>query len=157
MGAKTHGEVKWVNGKRCPTPEYRAWQALRNRCTNVNSKDYPYYGGRGISFCARWGRYENFLADMGRRPSSQHTLDRKNTDGNYCKRNCRWATRKEQSRNRPYASTHAWILAERMGWSLNYVRHLLWQVRAKDRNAGTRFELSPALEKTIRKFTENYK
>lgn len=103
MGRKTHGEVRWINGKRCPTPEYRAWQALRNRCLNPKAVDWSYYGGRGITVSKRWNRYENFLVDMGRRPGPLYTLDRRNGDGPYSKQNCRWATRAEQAQNRKYA------------------------------------------------------
>lgn len=85
------------------SPEYTAWQRMKDRCLNEASKDYRYYGGRGITVCDRWlgeRGFLNFLSDMGRRPTQQHTLDRKNNDLGYSKRNCRWATRAEQSRNR---------------------------------------------------------
>lgn len=101
MPVKRHGETKWINGwQRVATPEYRAWQAARNRCLNKDANDYQRYGGRGITFAKRWNKYENFLADMGRRPTALHTLDRRNNELGYCKRNCRWATRREQARNR---------------------------------------------------------
>lgn len=97
---KVQGEVKTINGRRVATPEHIAWQQMKNRCLNSRAQDYHYYGGRGIKVCERWKTFANFLADMGRRPSSFHTLDRKNVNGNYNKRNCRWATRKQQSQNR---------------------------------------------------------
>ena len=81
--------------------EYNSWQSMRQRCLNPNYHHYKDYGGRGISICGRWlDSFEAFLADMGGKPSQHHTLDRKNNNGNYNKRNCRWATSKEQASNR---------------------------------------------------------
>lgn len=81
------------------TPTYKSWANMWQRCTNPNEEQYPAYGGRGIKVCERWGRFENFLADMGARPSG-HTPDRfPNKDGNYEPGNCRWATPREQSNN----------------------------------------------------------
>jgi hypothetical protein len=77
------------------------------RCSNPRSWAWKYYGGRGIDVCARWRQsFADFLADMGERPAGL-TLDRKNNDGNYEPKNCRWATRAEQSQNRrkPHACT----------------------------------------------------
>lgn len=95
-----HNDVKFIDGKRIATPEYRSWQMMKNRCLNPRCADYRYYGGRGVKVCRRWLKFENFLADMGRKPSPELTLDRKRVNGNYCKSNCRWATRATQSRNR---------------------------------------------------------
>lgn len=70
------------------------------RCTNPRVDNYKYYGGRGISVCDRWRLFANFLADMGKRPSLTHSLDRwPDKDGNYELENCRWATRTQQARN----------------------------------------------------------
>jgi len=78
---------------------YGAWAAMIQRCTNPHTRQFKDYGGRGITICERWLRFEDFLADMGERPTGK-TLDRwPNKDGNYEKSNCRWATRKEQQRN----------------------------------------------------------
>lgn len=84
---------------RC-TPEYQAWRNMRNRCTNPRYWLFHRYGGRGITVCARWDSYALFLQDMGRRPSRNHSLDRRDNDANYTPENCRWATPEEQARNR---------------------------------------------------------
>jgi hypothetical protein len=69
------------------------------RCTNPRRDNFSYYGGRGIEVCDRWRTFENFLADMGERPTGL-TLDRVDNDGNYEPGNCCWATRKQQISNR---------------------------------------------------------
>ncbi|TCG09338.1 hypothetical protein BZM27_05925 [Paraburkholderia steynii] len=75
------------------------WQDMWQRCTNPKTDRYPNYGGRGISVCERWKSFENFFADMGQRPEGT-SIERKETNGNYEPSNCRWATPKEQGRNR---------------------------------------------------------
>lgn len=83
------------------TPEFRVWDAMRRRCSDTSHPSYPDYGGRGISVCERWQDFANFLADVGPRPSADHSIDRyPNNDGNYEPGNVRWATRVEQSNNR---------------------------------------------------------
>lgn len=83
------------------TQEFRAWRQMRSRCYDSNMNGYENYGGRGISVCDRWiDSFENFLADMGRKPSPKHSLDRINNDGNYEPSNCRWASKLEQDNNR---------------------------------------------------------
>lgn len=73
---------------------------MLQRCQNTNDSHFPGYGGRGITVCERWQSFENFLADMGERPSDDLSLDRIDNDGHYEPGNCRWATRAEQNKNR---------------------------------------------------------
>jgi hypothetical protein len=83
------------------TPEMNAWKALIQRCVNQRNPQYRNYGGRGITVCVRWlESFENFLADMGRRPSADHSIDRINNDGHYEPGNCRWTTGEVQRQNR---------------------------------------------------------
>jgi hypothetical protein len=80
------------------SPTYNSWASMIKRCTNPNERVYKYYGGRGIKVCKRWLNFQNFLADMGERKIGT-TLDRKNVNGNYTKKNCYWSTRLQQARN----------------------------------------------------------
>src|SRR5208283_3600948 len=82
------------------TPEYGVWNRMRRRClTSKVAKDVHLYQDRGITVCKRWDSFENFLADMGPRPSPKHSIDRIENDAGYFPKNCRWATAKEQARN----------------------------------------------------------
>lgn len=82
-----------------PTPTYRIWLAMRERCSNPKNVGYHRYGGRGIKVCERWNDYALFLADVGERPPGL-TLDRIDADKGYEPGNVKWATRKEQAVNR---------------------------------------------------------
>lgn len=100
-------ELQSANGKKngrhrmAGTSIYATWAAMIGRCTNTKNRQYHRYGGRGITVCDRWRTsFENFFEDMGDRPTSAHTLDRRENDGNYEPSNCRWATKLEQTRNR---------------------------------------------------------
>lgn len=122
------------------TPEYGIWKDIRKRCNNPNNENYHLYGGRGIKVCERWDDFTLFLADMGKRPTPNHSIDRyPNKDGDYAPENCRWATPREQANNMrtnrlftignetrtlaewcrandmPYATV--WMRIDRLGWT----------------------------------------
>lgn len=92
-----HGRYKHGMHK---SAEYQAWADMRGRCQNKNHKSYDGYGGRGILVCERWNSFENFIADIGLRPSSDLSLERINNEKGYSPDNCKWATRTVQNRNR---------------------------------------------------------
>jgi hypothetical protein len=95
MPARTHGHCRDFKY----SPEYSAWNHMIQRCTNRDCKAWGAYGGRGISVCEQWRTFENFLADVGGRPSRAYSLDRINNDGNYEPGNVRWALKLTQARN----------------------------------------------------------
>lgn len=92
----THG-CSGKRGKRAT--EYETWAGMRQRCFNENNSDYRNYGGRGITICERWDSFENFLADMGRKPSKRHTIERTNNELGYTPENCVWAIHLTQANN----------------------------------------------------------
>jgi hypothetical protein len=91
MRTRTHGLTK--------TKTYRAWSAMKHRCFSKAAPAFRNYGGRGITVCERWLKFENFLADMGEAPSGTGIDRFPNNNGNYEPGNCRWATPAQQNNN----------------------------------------------------------
>lgn len=107
LRSTTHG---FTAGKYADhAPEFAAWNTMHERCKNPKHNRYHCYGGRGITVCPEWSDFARFIADMGRRPSPNHSIDRINNDLGYSRENCRWSTRKEQARN---MSRNHWLTFE---------------------------------------------
>ena len=96
-------EASLVNHRSKP-PEYGVWAAVKQRCVDSNVNGYSYYGGKGIAVCARWKErgvgFDNFMQDMGSRPTPKHQIDRMDSNGDYTPENCRWVTPAVNARNR---------------------------------------------------------
>lgn len=91
-------EYKKVNSRHYLYP---VWSGMKRRCCKKTHKNYKHYGGRGIKVCDRWlNSFDNFIEDMGDRPSPEYQLGRMDNDGDYCPENCRWVTKKENQRNK---------------------------------------------------------
>ena len=108
---RTHGMTK--------TPEHKAWLEMKQRCHNPNNARFIYYGGRGITVCKEWmDSFQSFFDHMGTRPTSKHSLDRIDVNGNYEPGNCRWASTTEQAANK--RSTTKYVFNNKL-MALSYI------------------------------------
>lgn len=82
------------------SPEWSAWRNMVQRCTKPTNKSYAYYGGRGITVCDDWLKFDNFWRDMGDKPSTDYQIDRIDNNKGYFKENCRWTARSDNMLNR---------------------------------------------------------
>ena len=115
--------------KRTSQEEYRIWCGIKTRCYNPNATGFKNCGGRGIKVCERWMDYNNFLADMGPRPSHEHSIERVNNDGDYEPGNCIWIPLRDQAKNqRP--KTHKRAVEQAMCASAG-VNYDAWRWRVK--------------------------
>lgn len=102
---KRHGHT----GTGWASPTYNSWRRMHQRCGDKKHRSWPRYGGRGIKVCERWASFDAFLDDMGERPSPAHSVERKDTDGDYEPLNCVWATSPAQNRNK---STNRYVTVD---------------------------------------------
>lgn len=116
LAVKGNGSVKKTHGM-SKNRVYCVYRTMLARCNNKNNEKHHDYGGRGIKVCDRWsGRngFENFIADMGVPEDKLLTIDRKDVNGDYCLDNCRWATNKQQARNKRSNKKVIWNGEERL-------------------------------------------
>jgi len=132
---KKHGFATRSVGR---TAEYVAWQAMNHRCRATEGRDFEAYGARGIGVCERWADFENFLSDMGPRPSARHSVGRKDNDLGYSPGNCRWETPKQQQTNQ----------------RRSLIYHVKGRVFESSREAAAHFGVD---HKTIRRWTQTNK
>lgn len=126
---------------------YEIWKGMRQRCLNPKNPNYKYYGGRGITICSRWNNFANFSADMGRRPSPKHSMERIDNNKNYEKSNCRWATSTEQCGNRRTSRLLSYHgrTQPMCAWQkeLGFSRHLIQQRLKRGWTIEQTFEIPP--------------
>lgn len=123
---------------------WNSWRSMLSRCNNPKTNDYEHYGGRGISVCPAWYKFENFLADMGERPLG-HVLDRVKTDGDYTPDNCRWLTPSQSCQNKrnnrvvTYCGARIVVAeaARRMGVARSVLRARMVTLKWKDIDVST--------------------
>lgn len=87
-----------MNKKVMDNRSYSSWRTMKSRCNNPNHDSYYLYGGKGITYDPKWETFKGFLEDMGERPSKDYSIDRIDPNANYCKSNCRWILKSENSR-----------------------------------------------------------
>lgn len=146
---KKHGQSgRQFTNKRTST--YVTWEAIKQRCCNPNADGYENYGGRGITVCDRWhNSFEEFFNDMGERPKG-HTIERIDNEKGYFKRNCRWATKRQQASNRRNTLLISYDREEKTltEWAREYgmERGVLWH-----RLYNMKWPMNIALTKPVRK------
>lgn len=121
--SKQCSECPRTDYKRRGDPTHNTWRAMRQRCNNPTNNRYSRYGGRGITVCERWDDFKNFLKDMGQKPKGKQ-LDRIDTNGNYCRENCRWVSPKENCITR---SKRPCNLPRRPSVEKRMKKRLLWE------------------------------
>ena len=148
-------KAKFVHGLK-GTSEHHAWSNMKRRCYDKTNNRYATYGGRGIKVCDRWlGKHGflNFLTDMGKKPLSALTLERRNNDGDYCPENCYWANQKVQARNKTTSRIIKYNgesrILEEWGEITGFGKKVIWQRL----NLG--WSVEDALTKPIRGFNKN--
>lgn len=100
-GLKTKtGNYRYSSNGMADSPEYVCWQNMKARCKNQNTNNFEKYGAKGVKICKRWENFNNFFEDMGNRPSENHSIDRIDPIGDYCKENCRWVLPFIQANNK---------------------------------------------------------
>lgn len=141
-------------------PEHGIWRGILQRCYNPKRKKYAIYGAKGIMVCPEWLEEEGkgfmqFLKDMGNRPTKEHSIERVDNSGNYCKENCKWATKKEQARNRTTSR-----LLEYKGETkalAEWVELLSLNYAATIARLNTGWSVEKAIETPVRKINKSHK